>query len=364
MGQAPSHTEKPVWHVLIADLHGDLLILTIDNDNNLPGSRLSRSKIIALNKSTGELVWQTFRPFHRSGWSTPTIWTHDDSQELVVLGNGRLRGYDVATGVMKWFVNGFSRETISRPITGDGFVYASASMIGGVPDEQPDPEAFWTAVMQFDANKDKKLQRDEMTGQFSFPLRPELPVGHPGYGLPLPVDKRRRKQRLDGMFARTDKNNDGFWTKDEFLSSISFNRRVKPNLVAVRPGGQGDVTESHVSWALHRNIPEIPSPVLLRDRIYLIRDGGVLSAIDARNGKVVYRNRLKAAGHYRSSPVIANDHLYVISQQGVVSVVKTGDDFELVHRYDFQEQVSATPAIDASTFYIRTETRLFAFRGN
>ena len=342
-------------------VHGDSLILVIDNEARLPGSKLSQSKIIALNKSTGEMVWETPRPFHRSGWSTPTIWTHDGGQELVVLGNGRLRGYDAATGVEKWFVNGFSRETVSRPIAGEDRVYASASMIGGVADDQPDPEPYWTAVMQFDANEDNKLQRDEMTGHFTFPFRPDLPVGHPGYGMPLPKDEARRQGRLDGMFAYIDKDKDGFWTKKEFLGNISFNRG-KPNLLAVRPGGQGDVTESHVAWALHRNIPEVPSPVLHHNRIYLVRDGGILSAVDVSNGEVVYRERLGAGGHYRSSPVIANDHLYLISEEGVVSVVKTGDDFELVYQHDLQERVSATPAIDASTVYIRTETQLFAFR--
>ncbi len=344
-------------------LHRDTLILVLDNDANLPNSELSQSKIIALNRSTGELVWETLRPLHRSGWSTPTIWTHRGGQELVVLGSGRLRGYDAATGIEKWFVNGFSRETVSRPIAAGDRVYASASMLGGVADDQPDPEPYWTAVMRFDANQDNQLQRDEMTGPFTFPFRPHLPAEHPGYGLPLPRDPERRKGRLDGMFSHIDKDKDGFWTKDEFLSNISF-RRAKPNLVAVRPGGQGDITESHVAWALHRNIPEVPSPVLHRGRIYLVHDGGILSAVDAGDGKVVYRERLGAGGHYRSSPIVANEHLYVTSEQGVMSVVKTGDDFQLVHQHDFQERVSATPAIDASTVYLRTQTQLFAFRSD
>jgi hypothetical protein len=234
-------------------------------------------------------------------------------------------------------------------------------MIGGVADDQPAPEPFWNAVMQFDANKDNKLAREEMTPPFTFPFRPDLPVGHPGYGMPLPKDAARRNKRLDGMFAWTDKDRDGFWTREEFLRTISFDRG-KPNLLAVRPGGQGDVTESHVAWALHRNIPEIPSPVLYQNRIYLMRDGGILSAVDARDGQVVYRKRLGAAGHYRSSPVIAGDHLYVISQEGVVSVLKTGDEFERVHQHDLGQRVSATPAIDADTVYIRTKTKLLAFR--
>jgi outer membrane protein assembly factor BamB len=344
-------------------VYDDNLILVVDNDANLPNSRVSQSKIIALNKFTGELVWESPRPFHRSGWSTPTIWKHDEGQELVVLGNGRLRGYDAATGVEKWFVNGFSRETISRPIAGKNRVYASASMIGGVADDQPDPTPFWKAVIQFDANKNGKLERIEMTEGFTFPFRPDLPAGHPGFGLPLPKDEAQRKRRLDGMFAGIDKDKDGFWTKEEFQRVLSFNRG-KPNLIAVRPGGQGDVTESHVTWALHRSIPEIPSPVLYQDRIYLIRDGGILSAVNVNNGKLVYRQRLKATGHYRSSPVIANDHLYVISESGVVSAIRTGDDFSLAHQHALRDTVAATPAIDSSTIYIRTKSQLIGFRGN
>jgi len=358
----PIPTSKSLYGTSSSPIvHNDLLILVIDNDANLPGSRLSQSKIVALNKATGELVWETLRPFHRSGWSTPTIWTHEGGQELVVLGNGRLRGYDAATGVEKWFVNGFSRETVSRPIAGKNRVYASASMIGGVADEQPDPEPFWSAVMQFDANSDGRLERDEMTGPFTFPIRPDLPVGHPGFGLPLPKDKVWHQKRLDGMFFWIDKDKDGFWTKEEFLRHLSFDRG-KPNLLAVRPGGKGDVTDSHVTWALHRGIPEIPSPVLYQNRIYLVCDGGILSAVDADTGTMIYRKRLGAAGHYRSSPIIANDHLYAISEEGVVSVVKTGDDFELVHQHAFEEPVAATPAVDASTIYIRTERQLVAFR--
>jgi len=94
----PIPTPKSLYGTATSPIvYGDLLILVIDNDANLPGSKLSQSKIIDLNKSTGELVWETLRPFHRSGWSTPTMWTHGDGRELVVLGNGRLRGYDVTT---------------------------------------------------------------------------------------------------------------------------------------------------------------------------------------------------------------------------------------------------------------------------
>ncbi|MCA9218405.1 MAG: PQQ-binding-like beta-propeller repeat protein, partial [Planctomycetales bacterium] len=255
----------------------------------------------------------------------------------------------------------FSRETIARPIVGDGTVYASASMIGGVADDQPDPEPFWKAMLHFDANGDERLGRSEITEHFTIPFRPDLPVGHPGFGIPLPSDPDRRKERQESMFDWTDKNKDGFWTHDEFVKSMSFNRG-KPNLIAVRPGGTGNVSDSHVPWALHKNIPEIPSPVFYDGRIYLVRDGGILTAIDAATGKVIYRKRLQASGHYRASPVIANDHIYLISEVGMLTVVKAGDEFDVISQTNFEDHVAATPAIDKDTIYIRTEKRLYAFR--
>ena len=103
---------------------------------------------------------------------------------------------------------------------------------------------FWEAVIRFDQNGDGKIERKEMTGHFTFPIRPELPPGHPGFGIPLPEDKRRRQERLDGMFRGIDRNRDKFWTKEEFIANMRGGRG-KPLLIAIRPGGQGDVTDTH-----------------------------------------------------------------------------------------------------------------------
>ncbi len=339
----------------------DSLILVLDNDANLPNSKLSQSRILAVRKSSGETHWETPRPLQRSAWSTPTIWSHGDGEDLVVLGSGRVAGYDPRTGAEKWFATGFSRETIAIPVSGNGRIYASAAMLGGVPDEQPDPQPFWLAVMQFDENGDEKLQRNEMTGHFTFPIRPELPPEHPGYGIPMPDDKAKRTGRLDGMFASVDKDKDGFWTRDEFLATLSF-RRAKPTLMAIRPGGEGDIAETHVTWQLHRGIPEIPSPVFYEGRIYLVCNGGLFTAVNAASGEIVYRKRLGATGHYSASPVVANEHIYLASNLGVMTVLKAGPTFQVIHQHDLGEPVLVTPALDDSTIYVRTETRLMAFR--
>jgi len=341
--------------------YGKHLILVLDDDNNLPSSRLSRSKVIAFNKADGKIVWESARPFHRSGWSTPVVWKQDSGDELVVLGNGALRGYALPSGRERWHVTGFSRETISAPIIGDDVVYASASRRGGSGNEKVDPEPFWKSVIHFDANKDGKLQRKEMTGHFTFPFRPELPYGHPGYGMPLPKDPRQRARRLDGIFGWMDKNRDGAWTREEFIGNFGHGSG-KPLLIAVKPGGRGDITGSHLAWEYNRGIAEIPTPIAHGGRIYYVRSGGILTALRAATGKPLYSERLGASGQYSASPILANGHLYLASEPGQITVVQAGDALKIIHQAKLGEKIHVTPAMDENTIYVRSESHLWAFR--
>lgn len=342
-------------------LHENRLLLVLDDDSNLSDSSLSRSKVIALDRETGTLIWETPRPFNRSGWSTPMIWNHEHGSDLAVMGSGRAYAYDPATGAEKWYVNGFSRETIAVPVAGKDRLYFSTSRLGGWGDSKLDPEPFWKATLAFDTNGDQRIGRDEITEDFTIPFRPELPPGHPGFGLPLPNNPEARKERQQGLFNLRDTNKDGFWSKVEFVSAMSADSG-KPNLTAVKPGGSGDVTETYVAWTLHNGIPEIPSPIFYHDRIYLIRSGGILSCINADNADVVYRERIESPGLFSASPVIGNTHLYFVSDRGVITVVKPGDAFEVVHQADLGEPVPATPALDQNSLYVRTEKSLIAFR--
>jgi outer membrane protein assembly factor BamB len=358
----PIPTPKSMYGVATSPiLHGPLLILVLDDDTSLPGSPLSCSRVVALDKVTGEAVWETPRPYNRGAWSSPMIWQHAHGADLVVLGNGRAYGYDPATGTERWYVNGFAREPIAVPVAGNRYLYLSVSMQGGRGDIELDPEPFWMAMLHFDANHDGRIGRDEITDDFTLPFRPELPPGHPGFGLPLPADPRERRKRQEDIFNWRDRNKDGFWTKEEFTDDMRVGHG-QPNLAAIRPGGQGDITESHVVWNLRRGIPEIPSPVYYEDRLYLVRSGGVLSCVHAETGEMVYQERLGASGQYSASPVIANGHVYLFSERGIVTVVKCGDTFAVTHQADLGASVAATAALDQHSLYLRTDEALLAFR--
>jgi outer membrane protein assembly factor BamB len=367
------HDGKELWHRTMLTpksmygmstspiLHDGKVVLVLDNDNNLKGSRLSRSTIVAFSCETGKTVWETGRPYNRSGWSTPVVWSHKSGTDIAVLGNGRAYGYDAASGEERWYVNGFSRETIATPVIGNDRLHLSASRQGGWGDADVDPLPFWKAVLPFDKNGDGRIGRDEITRNFTIPFRPELPIGHPGYGLPLPEDPKRRHQRQLTVFNWRDKNKDGFWTKSEFMEDMKVGRG-HPNFAAINPGGRGDITESHTAWNLRTGIPEIPSPLYHDGRLYLIRAGGVLTCVKADTGEVIYRERLGAAGQYSPSPIIANGHLFIVSSRGILSVVKAGDDFEVVQQTDLRSEIPATSALDRDTIYLRTTSSLVSFR--
>lgn len=360
--QQPIPTPKSMYGMSTSPiLHEDKVILVLDDDENLPDSQFSRSRVVAFDKATGEVRWETPRPYHRSAWSTPMVWRHAAGIDLVVLGNGRVNAYQPGTGEEQWHVTGFAREPIAVPVAGGGQLYVSVSMQGGRGDVILDPEPFWVAMLAFDRDGDGRVGRDEINPYFTLPIRPELPPEHPGFGIPLPQDPVIRKERQLGLFDRRDKDRDGYWTKEEFMADM-FAGHGRPYLRAIRPGGSGDVTETHVVWDLTRGIPEIPSPLYHEGRLYLVRDGGLLSCVRTDTGEVVYRERLGAAGQYTASPVLANGHLYLVSAGGVITVVRAGDTCSVVHQAALELAVVATPALDVRSLYLRAGGYVMAYR--
>ncbi|MGB2809315.1 MAG: PQQ-binding-like beta-propeller repeat protein, partial [Sedimentisphaerales bacterium] len=185
------HTGKKVWQRKIDTpkskygmatspiLYEDKVILVLDGDG---GS----SRLLAMNRDTGETAWEQPRLLFKAGWSTPTIWRHDEAEELVVLGSKRLTSYNPSTGEEIWGAGGFSHETVGIPITGDGLLFAGAAALGGRGDDKLDAAGTWKiTIEEFDKNHDNQIQRDEMTKGFAFIQRPELPKDNPGYGLPV-----------------------------------------------------------------------------------------------------------------------------------------------------------------------------------
>src|SRR6185503_2489287 len=99
-------------------------------------------------------------------------------------------------------------------------------------------------------------------------------------------------------------------------------------LFAVRTGGNGLITDTHVAWKLKRGVSTKPSILLVEDLIYMISDTGIASCIDAKSGEVVWQKRI--GGEYSASPVYADGRVWLFSEDGKTSVIRPARTFELL----------------------------------
>ena len=131
--------------------------------------------------------------------------------------------------------------------------------------------------------------------------------------------------------------------------------------MAIRPGGRGDITDSHVLWTHTKGIPRNPSPLLYEGRLYLIRDGGVVTCLEAASGKLLAQARLPGRGKYFSSAVAGDGKVYCVSDRGELSVFSADADCRVLSSAEFGEDVYASLAIADGRIYIRTTKTLYCF---
>ena len=138
--------------------------------------------------------------------------------------------------------------------------------------------------------------------------------------------------------------------------------RAGPTL-AIRPGGQGDITDTHIAWSTSRGSPFIPSPVAYDGYLYTVNDmSSIITCFDAATGTVMWQQRLGRAIRegISASPVVVDNKVFVTSDEGVTFVLKTGPEFELLHTNDIGAQTLASPALVDGIWYIRTVDELIA----
>jgi outer membrane protein assembly factor BamB len=138
------------------------------------------------------------------------------------------------------------------------------------------------------------------------------------------------------------------------------NGRSNSELLAIRPDGRGDVTDTHVAWKAARGIGASPSPVLVGDLIYTVADKtGVVTCLDAKTGAEVWQQRVGGGGH-TASLLYADGAVYVFGEDGSSVTFKPGRQYQEVGRSSLGEGgVMATPAIAGQAVFLRTESHLY-----
>ena len=302
-------------------VHDGVIYLLRDEDG--PGQGL-----YAFDVKTGKQLWKRKRDGFRVSFGSPVIW--DGS--VVVIGDLRVKGYDPKTGTDRWVVRGLAAYPCTTPGPGsDGNLYV-ATWSNGSSNERNMPE--WKVFLaSMDKDKDGKLSNADADGTW-----------------------------LADFFSTFDQNKSGFIEPEEWQSSVDFMARGKNVVLAIKPGGRGDITETHVLWSNEKGAPYVASPLFHDGRLYLVKNGGLLTVYEGATGKLlVDKERLGVPGDYYASPIAVGEKIFIASQSGVIVSLKPGDKPEVLTKANLGESISATPAVVENTFYVRTANHLWAF---
>src|SRR5436190_4463421 len=293
------------------------------------------SFIAAFDKRTGRERWRTPRVEARSGHSTPVVYTPPGGRpQIVVPGSFLLSAYDPGDGKRLWWVGGLSFELKSTPVISGDTLYINGF---GSPENQPGamisvaPSAEVFAA--HDSNKDGKLTAEE------------LPTAHARESLPffdLNGDKTIDRAEWDYYKAAMESEN---------------------GMLAIKLGGSGDMTATSVRWRYQRGIPQLPSPLLYQDALYMVNDaGGVVTTLNPKTGALIQQGRLKVpSDRYYASPVAGDGKIYISSESGKVVVLPPGGGLDALAVNDLQDNIYATPALVDKRIYIRTLNSLYCF---
>jgi outer membrane protein assembly factor BamB len=302
---------------------GEMVVLVCD--------QLAGGFAIAVDRASGRQRWKSDRGQANIGWATPMVFKPaQGSAELVVQGTTRLDSYYLATGESHWWLPVASMGGLAIPIA-----HGDSLLVETVGAKEPLLPPFDSVLAKYDTDKDGRLSRQEFS-----------------------ADKD-----LGEHFGWIDTNADNFidageWNEARSLGQGDF------GAVSIRPGGaRGQLSAGAVvAWRFQKNLPYIPSPLVYRDVYYMVRDGGIVTSLDAATGRLLKEGRSRdALGEYYASPVAADGKIFLASAEGKVSVLKAGGEWEVLSVNDLGEEIHATPALNDGRIYVRTRGALYCF---
>jgi outer membrane protein assembly factor BamB len=225
-------------------------------------------------------------------------------------------------------------------------IYVSSWNNLGEDDQRPTLPDYAALVKAYDKDGDGSISAAEFPEDIKYTARPGL-------------DSIPHSQNFVA-FQSVDRNKDGILQEAEWEA---YRNRVSTmasdhGLLAIRVDG----VKPSLIWRENTSIPEVPSPLLYKGRLFLVRNGGVVTCLDAVAGKVIYRARIGAPGAYFASPIAAAGRIYMASSEGVLTVLSAdGDQLKVLSRAEIGEEIVATPAIAGKAIYVRTARGLFAY---
>jgi outer membrane protein assembly factor BamB len=297
-------------------LAGDVLIQVCDQD--------AGSFLVAVDKTSGRVL----RRVERFGpsYCSPVVHERGRSCEIVIAANTELAGYGCGSLERLWWVSGLPWQPKASPIvaTVDDEPLAIFPVLSVDNVEEALPP-FSRRLSESDADGDGRLSVKEMP-----------------------------------LAALFDRDGDGVLVEAEY-AEIKRQARAPHSMLAVRLGQRGDLTDK-LLWRTSQGIPNVPTPIVYRSTLFVLKEGGILTSLDPKTGEVRKRGRLEGApGEYYASPVASGGRLYLANLEGKVVVVRATPEWEVESVGSLGEPVFATPAISGDRIYVRTPSSLYCF---
>jgi len=232
-----------------------------------------------------------------------------------------LVAYKPKTGEQVWSVGSFPHQPKSSPM-----VVGDTIIVGVQGDTQRENLTTWERMLaRSDKDGDGAIKGEEIG-----PILPDY--DH------------------DDDFDRTDYYQ---WFSEKSPASL---------LMAVRPRGSGDLTDQAVLWRVDHGVPRVTTPLPYKGSLYLMRNGGILSALDLETGEVQKVGRLRnAIDEYFASPVATNGRILTLSRSCQLTWIKAAPEWEILSSSELGEECFATPALGHDGVFVRTSTTIYRF---
>ena len=286
--------------------------------------------IATFNPDTGETLWKTSRP-ETKGWSTPIIYRAGGKggAQILTVGDRLLGAYQLKTGKRTFTTDTLASAIVASPVVAGDRFYA----FGYNNEDRPRP--FEEPLGKFDKDGDGKISALETNDD----------------------------AWMNGL-TRFAGDRDGLLTRAEWDDAMK-ERAGPSSLVAFRLelDTAGETVRANELWRDEKSfMGVVPSPLVYQNVLYYVKNGGILTAVDALTGKTLKQSRVQGAlDPFSASPVAADGRIYVASESGKIAVIKPGADWEVITVNDLKEDTFATPVLSQGRIFLRTNESLYCF---
>jgi outer membrane protein assembly factor BamB len=377
-------TELPWWGAATPIIWGDKIFIVSptksDDDNperkaHDPGG--SDLILLAISKTNGNILWQqkldNKNQLHRKQNDASPSPVTDGKNLWVVTGTGKVIAFDMY-GKRIWTRDlqedygrfGHNWGYGSSPLLYDGNLFIE--VLHGMKTDDP------SYIISLNATTGKTQwhqerptdAEDESPDAYTTPLlvkydgKTEIIITGGDYVTGHDVETGKEIWRAAGLNPRS-RGNYRIVSSPVTSNGIIYSPTRKRPLLALKAGGSGDITTSHLLWKWDESgAPDVPSPISDGEYFYMVDDKGKITCLDAEKGTLIWGPNSTTDGIVSSSPILADGKIYITNEEGKTAVVQVGKEFKLLETNELDGSWTlSSPAVSGSRLFIRTGLYLY-----